>query len=74
MKNAGEINREKRLRKHPLSEQEVFLSSLKHFLFRQEVLTIKEFAVKHRHASHTTNELEVGEVVFITQTGVGVDL
>lgn len=29
-------------------------------------LTIKEFAVKHRHAGHAADELEVGQVVLVT--------
>lgn len=30
--------------------------------------------MKHGHSCHAPNELEVGEVVLITQTRVGVDL
>lgn len=37
-------------------------------------LTIEQFAMINSHACHTANELEVGKVVLITQTGVRVDL
>ena len=30
--------------------------------------------MEHGHSSHTTNELEVGQVVLVTQARVGVDL
>lgn len=30
--------------------------------------------MKHGHSRHTSNELEIGEVVLITQARVGVDL
>ena len=30
--------------------------------------------MEHSHSCHTSNELEIGEVVLITQTRVGVDL
>lgn len=39
-----------------------------------EQLTVQEFSMKHGHSRHTSNELEIGEVVLITQARVGVDL
>lgn len=39
-----------------------------------EALTIEQFSMIHRHAGHTADELEVGEVVFVTQTRVRVNL
>lgn len=30
--------------------------------------------MKHGHSRHTSNELEIGEVVLVAQAGVGVDL
>ena len=34
---------------------------------RDKTLTIQQFAMVDRHASHTAYELEVGQVVLITQ-------
>lgn len=37
-------------------------------------LTIQEFPVKHGHSCNPSNKLEVGEVVFVAQARVGIDL
>lgn len=37
-------------------------------------LTIQQFSMKHSHSCHTSDELEIGEVILIAQAGVGVDL
>lgn len=36
--------------------------------------TIQQFSMKHSHSCHTSDELEIGEVILVAQAGVGVDL
>ena len=38
------------------------------------LLTVQQFAVKHRHAGHPADELEVGQVVLVTEARRRVNL
>lgn len=39
-----------------------------------DYLTIQQFSMKHGHSCHTTYELKIGEVIFVAEAGVGIDL